>query len=247
MSDTLFPYYERELDFIRKLARDFAKLYPAAASRLLLEENQSTDPHVERLIESFALLAGRVHHKIDDEFPELTHALLGILYPHYLAPIPSLALIQFDLDPGRSQLPNGFPIERGSKLHTQPVGDLRTWGGGEASTQRPPEDDGEQQRGDEDRGECRQPQQGEEFRRVRRAEAFDREEIREVRHRQHEGCRVGQPHRRERERQRRQTVRTGDGDHHGREEHRGRVERQERRGEHREQHDRAPEDPCATS
>jgi type VI secretion system protein ImpG len=124
MSDTLFPYYERELDFIRRLARDFAKLYPAAASRLLLEENQSTDPHVERLIESFALLSGRVHHKIDDEFPELTHALLGVLYPHYLAPIPSMAMIQFELDPGRAQLPNGFVIERGAKLHTQPVGDL---------------------------------------------------------------------------------------------------------------------------
>src|SRR5205807_1112451 len=99
MSEVLFPYYERELDFIRKLARDFAKLYPAAAGRLLLEPNQSTDPHVERLIESFALLAGRLHHKLDDEFPELTHSLLGILYPHYLAPIPSMALVQFDLDP----------------------------------------------------------------------------------------------------------------------------------------------------
>jgi type VI secretion system protein ImpG len=124
MSETLFPYYERELDFIRKLARDFQKLYPAAAGRLQLEENQSVDPHVERLIESFALLAGRVHRKLDDEFPELTHALLGVLYPHYLAPVPSMALVQFELDPGRAQLPGGFRIERGSKLHTQPVGDL---------------------------------------------------------------------------------------------------------------------------
>src|SRR5262245_22417420 len=124
MSETLFPYYERELDFFRKLAQDFAKLYPAAASRLPLEPNQSTDPHDERLIEAFALLSGRIHHKIDDEFPELTHSLLGILYPHYLAPIPSLAIVQFELDPGRAQLPNGFLIERHSKLHTQPVGDL---------------------------------------------------------------------------------------------------------------------------
>src|SRR5262245_26670401 len=124
MSETLFPYYERELDFFRKLAQDFAKLYPAAASRLPLEPNQSTDPHDERLIEAFALLSGRIHHKIDDEFPELTHSLLGILYPHYLAPVPSMAVVQFDLDPGRAQLPNGFLIDRHSKLHTQPVGDL---------------------------------------------------------------------------------------------------------------------------
>src|ERR1700687_1993114 len=120
MSDALFRHYERELLFIRQLAQEFAKQYPAAAGRLLLEPNRSTDPHVERLIESFALLAGRIHHKIDDEFPELTDALLGVLYPHYLAPVPSMAVVQFQLDPDRGELPNGFLLDRFSKLHTQP-------------------------------------------------------------------------------------------------------------------------------
>jgi type VI secretion system protein ImpG len=124
MSETLYPYYERELLFIRQLAQEFARRYPAAAGRLLLEPNRSTDPHVERLIEAFALLAGRIHHKIDDEFPELTDALLSVLYPHYLAPIPSMAIVQFQLDAERSQLPDGFSIDRGSRLHTRPVGDL---------------------------------------------------------------------------------------------------------------------------
>src|SRR5438034_11571490 len=124
MGRALYPYNERELLFIRQLAQEFAKQYPAAAGRLLLEPTRSTDPHVERLIESFALLAGRVHHKLDDEFPELTGALLGILYPHYLAPIPSMAIIQLDLDPGRAQLPNGFTIDLASQQHTQPVGDM---------------------------------------------------------------------------------------------------------------------------
>src|SRR5438128_12600473 len=111
MSDTLFPYYERELLFIRQLAQEFAKQYPAAAGRLLLEPNRSADPHVERLIESFALLAGRIHHKLDDEFPELTEGLLGVLYPHYLAPVPSMAVRQFELDAARGQLPRRFPSE----------------------------------------------------------------------------------------------------------------------------------------
>jgi type VI secretion system protein ImpG len=124
MSEALFPYYERELLFIRQLSQEFAKLYPGSAGRLLLEQNRSVDPHVERLIESFALLAARVHHKLDDEFPELTDALLSVLYPHYLAPVPSLAIVQFELDYGRAQLPNGFLIDRSSRLHTQPVGDL---------------------------------------------------------------------------------------------------------------------------
>src|SRR6516162_10019447 len=121
MSEALHPYYERELLFIRQLAKEFADKYPAAAGRLALERNRSTDPHVERLIEAFALLAGRVHHKLDDEFPELTDALLGVLYPHYLAPIPSLAVVQFEVDPARAQLPAGFLIDRHSRLHTAPV------------------------------------------------------------------------------------------------------------------------------
>jgi type VI secretion system protein ImpG len=124
MSHALFPYYERELLFIRELAQEFARQYPGPAGRLLLEPNRSTDPHVERLIESFALLAGRIHHKLDDEFPELTDALLGVLYPHYLAPVPSLALVQFELDAERAPLPNGFLIDRHSRLHTQPVDGL---------------------------------------------------------------------------------------------------------------------------
>src|SRR5437667_2206240 len=121
MSEELYAYYERELLFIRQLAQEFAKQYPAAASRLQLEPNRSTDPHVERLIEAFALLTARVHHKLDDEFPELTDALLGVLYPHYLAPVPSMAIVQFEVDPIRAELPSGFTIPRHSQLLTQPV------------------------------------------------------------------------------------------------------------------------------
>lgn len=124
MSQSLFPYYERELTFIRQFALEFAERYPAAAGRLLLEPNRSGDPHVERLIESFALLAGRIHHKLDDEFPELTEALLSVLYPHYLAPVPSMAVVEFDLDASREPLPDGFPIPRGSRLQTARIGNM---------------------------------------------------------------------------------------------------------------------------
>ena len=124
MSRTLYYYYERELTFIRQLAQEFAKQYPGAAGRLRLEANRSTDPHVERLIEAFALLAGRVQLKLDDEFPELTDSMLGVLYPHYLAPVPSMAIVQFLLDPARAQLPKGFLIDRSSRLRTQRIDDL---------------------------------------------------------------------------------------------------------------------------
>jgi type VI secretion system protein ImpG len=124
MSEPIYRYYERELVFIRQLAREFAKQYPAAAGRLFLEENRSIDPHVERMIEAFALLTGRVHRKLDDEFPELTDALLNILYPHYLAPLPSTAVVQFIPDATRVPMHNGFLIARHAKLRTRPIGDL---------------------------------------------------------------------------------------------------------------------------
>jgi type VI secretion system protein ImpG len=123
MSESLYPYYERELIFIRQFAQDFAKQYPRAAGRLLLEPTQSTDPHIERLIEAFALLSGRIHHKLDDEFPELTDFLLNVLYPHYLAPVPSMAVVQFELDPDRGALPDGFRIERRSTVVTASIGE----------------------------------------------------------------------------------------------------------------------------
>ncbi|MCE9562695.1 MAG: type VI secretion system baseplate subunit TssF [Planctomycetes bacterium] len=122
MSRSLYPYYEKELYFLRQAAQEFARQYPATAGRLLLEPNRSVDPHVERLLEGFALLAGRVQHKLDDEFPELTTALLGVMYPHYLAPVPSFAILQFDADTAGLASPTGFTLPVGTRLHTSPVG-----------------------------------------------------------------------------------------------------------------------------
>jgi type VI secretion system protein ImpG len=99
MSDALLPYYNRELAALRGLAGEFAKAHPKIASRLRLSGDAVEDPHVARLLEGVAFLAARVHHRLDDEFPELTDALLGVLYPHYLAPVPSCAIAQFQCDP----------------------------------------------------------------------------------------------------------------------------------------------------
>src|SRR5438067_8902826 len=99
MSDELLPYYDRELNAIRRLAAEFAISHPKIAGRLRIAPDAVDDPHVARLLEGAAFLAARVHHRLDDEFPELTDALLGVLYPHYLAPVPSAAIIQFQPQP----------------------------------------------------------------------------------------------------------------------------------------------------
>ena len=93
MREELRTYYERELSYLRQLGSEFADKYPKIASRLALDADGSQDPHVERLIEAFAFLTARIRHKIDDELPEITDTLLGILYPHYLAPIPSMSIV----------------------------------------------------------------------------------------------------------------------------------------------------------
>jgi type VI secretion system protein ImpG len=121
MPDELLHYYERELTFLRQMGAEFAEKYPKVAGRLLLEPTRSEDPHVERLMQTFAFLTARVQHKIDDEFPEVTDALLNVLYPHYLAPIPSMSVVQFVPDPQRGKLTNGYTVERGTVLYSQPV------------------------------------------------------------------------------------------------------------------------------
>jgi type VI secretion system protein ImpG len=76
------------------------------------------DPHVARLLEGVAFLAARVHHRLDDEFPELTDALLEVLYPHYLAPFPSCFIARFAPQAG---LQNPAALPAGLNLDTEPV------------------------------------------------------------------------------------------------------------------------------
>src|SRR5215831_9805932 len=118
MSDSLLPYYDRELNALRRLAADFAVAHPKIAGRLRLTSDAVDDPHVARLLEATAFLAARVHHRLDDEFPELTDALLGVLYPHYLAPVPSAAILQFEPQPDLA-LP--LRMAAGVALETEPV------------------------------------------------------------------------------------------------------------------------------
>jgi type VI secretion system protein ImpG len=125
MRDELLYYYERELGFIRRMASDFARRYPEVAGRLLIEETKCDDPHVERLIESFAMLSARIRMRLDDDFSEVTDALLSVLYPHYISPVPSMSIVQLEMDPDAGGGPEGFKVERHSVLYSKPVKGLR--------------------------------------------------------------------------------------------------------------------------
>jgi len=121
MREDLLLYYERELTYIRKLAVQFSEQYPKIASRLQLESDKCEDPHVERMLEGFAFLAARIHLKIDDEFPEISEAMLGVVYPQFVRPIPSMSVVEFQFDQDKGKLMTGFSIDRGSILYSKPV------------------------------------------------------------------------------------------------------------------------------
>lgn len=119
--DDLLPHYERELAFLRSQAGEFARRHPKIAGRLMLSGDVGEDPHVERLIESFALLAARVHKRLDDDFPLFTESLLQVLYPHYLRPFPSCAIARLDAHAASAQLTQAVHVPRGTALHSRPV------------------------------------------------------------------------------------------------------------------------------
>jgi len=119
--DELLDYYERELSYLRQLGAEFGQKYPKIAGRLILEPDKCDDPHVERLLEAFAFLAARVHLKIDDEFPEITEALLSILYPHYIRPLPSMSIVEMHLDAEKGGAAAPQKVPRGSVLNSRSV------------------------------------------------------------------------------------------------------------------------------
>ena len=114
MSDELLSLYEKELAFLRQSGAEFAKSHPKIAGRLRISGDVVEDPHVTRLLEGVAYLNARIQKKLEDDFPVYSDALLSNLYPHYLRPIPSMAITQFqpedDLDAVMS-MPKGSLIE----------------------------------------------------------------------------------------------------------------------------------------
>ena len=109
-------YYQDELSFLREMGKEFSQAYPSAAQFLA---DRGSDPDVVRLLEGFAFLSGRLRQKLDDEFPELVHAMMNLLWPHYLRPIPSISMVEFSPIPGAVK--GRQRIARGVELASIPV------------------------------------------------------------------------------------------------------------------------------
>ncbi len=116
MEPRFLRHYNRELQYIREMGAEFAQEFPKIAGRLGLEGFECADPYVERLLEGFAFLAARIQFKLDAEFPRFTQHLLEAVYPHYLAPTPSMAVVQLQPDLTEGGLAEGYLVPRDSIL-----------------------------------------------------------------------------------------------------------------------------------
>jgi type VI secretion system protein ImpG len=73
----------------------------------------SSDPDVERLLEGVAFLTALLRQKLDDEFPEIVHELIQLIWPHYLRPVPASSLMAFSPKPVLKQsavIPAGIQV-----------------------------------------------------------------------------------------------------------------------------------------
>ena len=108
-------YFREELAFLKEQGKEFTEIHPQLARFL---HGRNTDPDVERLLEGFAFLTARLREKVEDEFPELTHSIINMLWPNYLRPVPSMTIMSFSPDKSVSEKQT---VARGTQLDSKPV------------------------------------------------------------------------------------------------------------------------------
>ena len=119
MDPRLLRLYSDELTHLRERGAEFAREFPKVAARLSMDGVEVTDPYVERLLEGFAFLTARIQLKLDAEYPRLVQHLLEAVYPNFLAPVPSMMMVQLVPDATDPNLAHGVRVKRGSTLRSE--------------------------------------------------------------------------------------------------------------------------------
>ncbi|HSC89898.1 MAG TPA: type VI secretion system baseplate subunit TssF [Polyangiaceae bacterium] len=113
-------YFQDELAYLREMGREFSQSYPALAPMLA---DRGGDPDVERLLEGFAFLTGRIREKLDDELPELMLSVAQLMFPQLVRPLPATSVLEF------LPLPNALResklVRRGTEVQSVPVDGTR--------------------------------------------------------------------------------------------------------------------------
>lgn len=116
MDARLLDYYNRELGYLRELGAEFAEAFPTAAGHLGMQGANARDPYVERLLEGFCFLTARIQLKMDAEFPRFSQRLLDVVYPNYLVPLPSAAIVAVQPDLREGNLQHGYTLPSNTPL-----------------------------------------------------------------------------------------------------------------------------------
>jgi len=116
MDPRLLEYFNNELTYLREVGQEFAEQYPKVASRLGNNGVEIADPYVERLLEGFSFLTARIQLKMDAQFPHFSQRLVDVLYPNYLAPTPSMAIVELHPSMAQGSLASGFSVRRNSAM-----------------------------------------------------------------------------------------------------------------------------------
>ena len=109
-------YFEREYNYLHAAGAEFAEKHSSIGRFLRLSDRDRKDPFVERLLEAFAFLSGRIHERLDDDMPEFAGSLLEQLFPHMLRPFPSCSIIQ--ARPVSGTITQPVLVKRGSEVQT---------------------------------------------------------------------------------------------------------------------------------
>ena len=94
--EELLPFYEKQLQEFAQQSREFAEKYPKIAQRLSLNQEQIDDPHIERLIQAFSLIAARIDKKLVDSYDVFTRSLFEVMFPQYLRHFPACTIVSFE-------------------------------------------------------------------------------------------------------------------------------------------------------
>ncbi len=114
----LFEAYVSELEALRTHGQDFAHAHPDIAGRLDIGPRRSKDPQAERVVESAAFLAARMRMMIEESARETPLAMLSMLAPSLIEPIPSMAIMEMQEGLESQVIPRGsrFDFEAGGQV-----------------------------------------------------------------------------------------------------------------------------------
>ncbi len=112
----LIDLFRGEINYLRHAGQEFSRKYPRIASRLEISGQESPDPQVERLLESFAFLTARIQARIEDQSSLIPAALLQQTYPFLSEPTPPMSTVRFNSTEENPVAPSGHFIPKGTHL-----------------------------------------------------------------------------------------------------------------------------------